>query len=359
MGTRPAILAGGLFGAVAAAVAMLCVDLRVARAVPDPDADASLSPPGVSSTDGAAERARLRRELAEAQARIEQLGREPAQPEKPAAAAARPTWSSLAERFRSLARKLGRVPDEGSPGAAALGADLLDLVLELAKEKGLRPSDMFACPDGWPALVASLLQDADPPLDPTERRRLEDAVEQNRSAWEELAARRDEMGGVEWSSGVDRIGQAFTDAVTDDLSDGAWDAVDGIEGLWDANVPWPASGASVQEAHSAGELRQAWEKEWSDVLGLREEQRMHLAPILDAYLREAEEIRQEQVKRFAAARESGVSASWEDLMERRTGNMIAAQRRILEQLDLDAGQCEALKSWDRIYDFSIEKERPR
>ncbi|MBI2923655.1 MAG: hypothetical protein HYY18_21575 [Planctomycetes bacterium] len=348
------LVIGFLLGAVTAAVLFKLLDRRDPSPEPARAAEAAAGPGAAAPAGGPSETESLRKALAGAQAEIEELKRKSAAPgeAKPpgADAAEEPSWPSVAARFRAIVKKLGRIPADEGPESQELGLDIVALVRKLAREKGIPPAEMIASPDGWPALAAALLEGQDPPLDAEGRRLLEATLAENRAAWEALAAKRGEMLGVERAREIERIGDGFTRALRHGLPDPAAEAVDGLEDIWDENLPEYGPAYSGWGARSSEDIRRIWTEDWGRVLQLREDQRMKLGPILDAYQREAEAIQKER----DAAKASGQRADWAAWRNRSLDGMIAAQRKILEQLDLDEGQVEALRGWNTVYETHIQ-----
>lgn len=348
------LVIGFLIGALAAAVLMKLLDRRGAGPEAARAADAPAQASAGAPAGDPAEPERLRKALADAQAEIEDLKRQSAARREPdpgkAAGDDDPTWAAVAARFRAIVKKLGRIPDDEAPESQELGLDMVALIRKLAREKGVAPAEMIASPDGWPALVSAMLESQDPPLDAEGRRLLEATLAENRTAWEALAAKRGEMLGVERAREIERIGDGFTRALRNGLPDPASEAVDGLEDIWDESCPEYGPSYSGWGARSSEDIRRIWTEDWGSALQLREDQKMKLGPILDAYLREAEAIQKER----DAAKSSGQRVDWAAYRDRSLDGMIAAQKKIQEQLDLDEGQLEALRNWNTVYESHIQ-----
>ena len=211
--------------------------------------------------------------------------------------------------------------------------DALSLLQDLAKEKSVTLAEALASPDGWPALVAAYLENVDPPLSNAQRGLLAESLASCRRDWDIFAARRESLTGLEIVLEAGRLADSFDTAVSPLVGKEHHRAVDDMGELVEDIHPSRVIDRKINYETSDEELRSRWESEWTDILTLRAGQRSKLGPILDEYIRD-----QDVLQRAKSGEEKKIAL------------MNAVQRKILDTLDLDAGQTAALRGWTIVYE---------
>ncbi|KAF0240858.1 MAG: hypothetical protein FD180_4736 [Planctomycetota bacterium] len=340
---KRAIAISFLAGAIVSAILVLWISTRRA-----PEVRAEESSPterAKAPVTAEADVEALREDLRAAREKLDTLARELAEARKawsPAVPAAVPkrTWDSLADRIRACA-KSGRFHNDDDPLTRELMLEAQSLLRDLAREKGWTLHEAYASPEGWPALVALYLKDADPPMTPEERARLEEALAACRREAEALESRRKDLTGLEIIQASRGISDTFEGTLSSVLRSHHLGPLDDIQELVEDMSPRKMMDLTFCSL-PRDETSAKWTSEWSDILHLREDQRIKLGPIIDD-LMDALEAMEIELPNYTGAENQKLRSA------KSIALMTAAQRRILERLNLDESQMAGFRSWAVVY----------
>lgn len=255
-------------------------------------------------------------------------------------------WESMAKTLFKVRENLDDVMERQEPEYKELLRAFVDGMRELAEQEGLEPQDFENSPYGPPMLMLTVLEGAEPPIDPSVLDAARAAIEKSEGDWRDLKAKKDEMTDLESrvtnASLIFDTMQQIRGLLTEEQK--GWFTK---SHLWtDAGNIWNQEIRAPRESMSSTLVDQ-----WGMQLGIDGPTKTSLAPVADQFLRRYDAMEADFERREAA----GEKVSEGEKTIARAKLAVEAQAELRAHVNLTPEQEKKLKAMGTSYQVIYQK----